>query len=82
MVSDIGAAMHLRGVIMFQYLDDWLIIHPDKEIIQQQLTELLELTTSLGLMVNWGKSDLTPSKQFVYLGVHFDLTAGLIRTTG
>ena len=34
--------------------------------------------TSLGLLINWDKLDTVPSKEFGYLGVRFNLQAGMI----
>ena len=65
--------MHRLGITIFQYLDDWLMVHPDRQVLQDQLRQLLSLVNSLGFLVNLEKSDLCPSKCFVYLGVKFDL---------
>ena len=46
---EIGALMRSRGVRMFQYLDDWLIVNRDKAALLRQRDELLQLTQRLGL---------------------------------
>ena len=77
-VSEIGAVMRRQGACIFQYLDDWLLLHRDKQVLENQLHYLLNLTLNLGFIVNWEKSDLSPSRQFTYLGVRFDLISGLL----
>jgi hypothetical protein len=53
------------------YLDDILQKHRDPTILAQDLLFLLERLEHLGFLVNRLKSDLTPSQDFVHLGMHF-----------
>lgn len=32
-VLDVGPAMNRLEVPMFQYLDDWLVVHPDRRVL-------------------------------------------------
>ena len=47
-------------------------------LIQKHLPLDTHLTISLGFLINWDKSDIVPSKELVYLGVKFNLQAGMI----
>ena len=75
--AEIGAFMHKLGVYMFQYLDDWLLIHPVEAVLKEQLAMLIQTVEKLGFLINWQKSDLEPSRHFTYLGVLFNLHKGL-----
>jgi hypothetical protein len=78
MVAELGAVLRQQGVTIFQYLDDWLLVHRDRQVLLDNLYLLLGTVTRTGFLVNWAKSDLVPSRTFVYLGVAFNLEAGLI----
>ena len=66
-------AAHLRsvGIRIVQYLDDWLVLHSSRQLLLDQLSFALELMTQLGLVVNEAKSELSPSQEFVFIGMHF-----------
>ena len=61
------------------YLDDWLIRHQDPVELQAQLHYVLQLSQQLGWNVNKEKLDLTPSRQFQYLGIQFDTESEIVR---
>ena len=61
------------------YLDDWLIRHQDPVKLQAQLQYVLQLSQRLGWIVNREKSDLTPNRQFTYLGIEFDTALCQVR---
>lgn len=80
-VKPLVAHMHALGFQMFAYLDDWLVIGESREACQKAVDSLVTLAVSLGFRINYDKSELTPSQKFVFLGMEFDLTEGLLRPT-
>ena len=49
---------HWRGVLLLRYLDDWLVLAESRELLLHHLDLILQLCTSLGIVVNWEKSDV------------------------
>ena len=80
-LREVAQHLHQRGIKFRSYLDDWLIRHQDPVILQEHLDYTLNLATRLGWLVNLAKSDLTPSRQFIYLGMDFDTVQSLVRPT-
>ena len=62
-----------RGIRVHAYLDDWLIRANSPEDLQEKLDFTLELLEDLGLIVNYDKSELTPTQSFIFLGMQIDL---------
>ena len=80
-VRCIGAALRQRGIIIFQYLDDWLILAPTREEVRRHTTLVLQYLELLGFIVNLEKSNLDPSQVPVFLGAIMDLTNSIVRPT-
>jgi hypothetical protein len=72
LVKQIAQRVHQQGCQFHYYIDDWLIRGPSKELVQQQVQMVVKLCQELGLVINWAKSELTPSQTFTYIGVTFD----------
>ena len=70
---------HEAGIRLRVYLDDWLILASSKEQCLEHTRFILDLCLKLGFQVNPGKSDLTPSQSFTYLGMRFDTVSWLVR---
>ena len=62
-----------QGLNMLLYLDDWNISAPSPSICTRSTEWVLHITTFLGLLPNLRNCDLTPSQQFVFIGIAFDL---------
>ena len=65
-----------RRYVLFQYLDDWLKAHLNKNVLVRKTDALVQLYRRLGLLVNEKKSELVPSQSTVFLGERLDLVAG------
>ena len=50
------------------YLDDILIMGEDPAKLNSQLELIQELFQALGLIINWEKSQLTPTREKTFLG--------------
>jgi hypothetical protein len=61
------------------YLDDILQKHVDASVLTQDLQFLLQRLEELGFLINRLKSDLTPSQDFVHLGMHFRTDLALVK---
>ena len=74
-MAPVSAILHRMGVRLCQYLDDWLLQASSREQVLLALRTALRLCRSLGIVVNWEKSQVIPTQQMVYLGVILDSTA-------
>ena len=59
-----------NGCRLIIYLDDMLLLHQDRDQLQQVTQLTCQLLESLGLMVNLKKSILTPTQELEFLGFH------------
>lgn len=64
--------LRLRGIVTIFYLDDILIIGDDRNECQKNTLIVVNLLQSLGFIVNWDKSILTPQQKIKYLGFNYD----------
>ena len=71
-LAPILASCHAQGHRVLAYLDDWLVLNPRQDQLNHQCSQLIQLLESLGWLVSYKKSQLTPSHRFVFLGVQFD----------
>lgn len=67
------------GVRIHAYLDDWIIHHPDKAVLNTQLQLTVQLATLMGYMVNREKSQLQPMQTFIQLGMEFNLLQQVVK---
>lgn len=68
----IAAHFWLRGITIFQYLDDWLLGAPSELSLWTHLQETLNLLARLGLVVNVEKFCLLPTRRLLYIGAVLD----------
>ena len=71
-MAPVSAFLHQSGIRLRRYLDDWLIQASSREQVLLALESVLLLCQSLGIVVNWEKSQLIPSQRVEYLGVLLD----------
>ena len=69
------------GLLLFQYLDDWLQLHLQQARLAHQVQLLLAQCRRLGLLINLPKSDLVPSQRLCFLGDDLDFARGRVRPT-
>lgn len=58
----------LWGVLVFPYLDNWLLSAVPKQEAEAPTSMLLNLLSSLGVSVNVEKSVLGPTKSLDFIG--------------
>ena len=69
------------GMLLFQYLDDWLLLNRDRHELSTHMAQLLKACLRLGLLVNFEKSELIPSQNLQFLGDQYDFRSGIIQPT-
>ena len=67
----IATYLRKRAIVLFPYLDDWLVRNQVCQEILRDRQFTIELIMSLGLIINEEKSDLVPSQNFVFIGMEF-----------
>ena len=66
-----------RGLRLHQYLDDWLIRSQSQEEAQVNTQAVVDLTQSLGWIINQEKSELKPTPVFSFVGYEYHLDSAL-----
>ena len=70
-----------KGLRLHQYLDDWLIRSQSPEEAQVNTRAVVDLTQSLGWIINQEKSELKPTQVFSFLGYEYHLDSALVKPT-
>ena len=70
-----------RGLRLHQYLDDWLIRSQSKDEAQVNTQAVVDLTQSLGWIINQEKSELKPARVFSFVGYEYHLDSALVKPT-
>ena len=65
-----------RRLRLHQYLDDWLIRSQSQEEAQ-----VVDLTQSLGWIINQEKSELKPTQMFLFMGYEYHLDSAFVKPT-
>ena len=73
-MATVSAILHRMGVRLRRYLDDWLLQASSREQVLLAPRTVLRLCRSMGIVVNWEKSQVIPTQQMVYLGVILNST--------
>ena len=79
LVSAVAAFLRERGIRVFCYLDDWLIVASNPQLLISHRDFTLNLVQNLGFIVNWEKSSLIPTQHPTFLGAEIDLPGQLAR---
>lgn len=61
-----------KGIKVIVYLDDFLLMHQDANVLSEQANWVLNFLTELGWHINADKTDLTPKRRIEYLGLIWD----------
>ena len=77
-ILPLGHHAHLHAVCLLQYLDDWLLRSPNKSLLAQQTSWLLDIIRRVGFVLNVAKSQLTPTQRLIHIGVEYHLDLGLM----
>ena len=71
-MAPVSAILHSLGIRLRRYLDNWLIQASSREQVLLALRTVLRLCNSLGIVINWEKSQLLPAQKMLCLGVLLD----------
>lgn len=77
-MKSVSACCHRAGLRFHAYLDDSLCPAATRESCQKQVESITSLIRYLGFLINIKKSELTPSQEFTFLGVSFNLVRGTV----
>ena len=69
----VAAYLHHQGISVIPYLDDWLIHHPDRQVLLRHQSQLLNILNMVGLRLNEAKSELEPVQDIKFLGLPLPL---------
>lgn len=61
-----------KGFRILIYLDDFLLVNQDPQVLRKQTLETVHVLEQLGWQINYAKSTLTPQKVLEYLGIVWD----------
>ena len=75
----IATYLRKRAIVLFPYLDDWLVRNQVRQEILRDRQFTIELIMSLGLIISEEKSDLVPSQNFVFIGMEFLTHKNIVR---
>ena len=76
----VAGYLHRLGISVVPYLDDWLIHHPDRQVLLRHQARLLKTLDLVGFILNKKKSelDLVQDIQFLRIRLRLDLGVALI----
>ena len=79
LMTVIATYLRRRAIILHPYLDDWLSRNQSRLILLEHRHFIIQLITSLGLIVNQEKSDLIPTQMFTFIGMEFLTHMNIVR---
>lgn len=68
----VAAHLRTRSIVIFPYIDDWLVVIDSWEVLLDQIHATLSLLRILGLQNNLAKSVLEPSQRICFIGATLD----------
>ena len=66
-------------ITLHPYLDDWLAQNQNRRKLLEHRQFILSLINSLGLIINYEKSDLVPAQVFTFIGMEFLTHINIVR---
>ena len=79
LVGCVAAFLRQRGLRIYCYLDDWLLVAHSPPLLRQHLAFLLRTVQALGFIINWDKSKLVPTQCPTFLGATIEIPRQLAR---
>ena len=79
LMTVIATHLRKRAIIMHPYLDDWLPLNQNRQTLLEHRHYIMNLITSLGLIINYQKSDLIPTQIFTFIGMEFLTYSNIVR---
>jgi ribonuclease HI len=77
LVHTLAAHLHSHGVSLLPYLDDWIVHHPDPQVLLDHRTLVMQTLEKAGFLINLPKSELVPTQDIQFLGIRFQLDRGI-----
>ena len=78
LLKPVNSLLGRLAIKCVMYIDDILVMHKEKETLINQAAFIIKLLTWLGFIINVEKSNVVPSQQTVFLGMHLDSTNMMI----
>ena len=72
----VTAYLHRQGISVIPYLDDWLIHHPDRQVLLRHQAQLIKTLDLVGFILNRKKSELDLTQDLQFLGIRLCLDIG------
>ncbi|CAG9137707.1 unnamed protein product [Plutella xylostella] len=69
----VAQLMRNQGLRVVVYLDDYLIVHQERQTLIEHVAEAVRILKILGFTINFEKSALIPSRIVEYLGITWNL---------
>ena len=79
LMTVIATFLRRRAITLHPYLDDWLARNQNRRRLLEHRQFILSLINSLGLIINYEKSDLVPAQGFTFIGMEFLTHINIIR---
>ena len=80
-VKEVKLMALTRGLRLHQYLDDWLMRSQSQEEARLNTQAVVDLTQSLGWIINQEKSELKLTQVFSLMGYEYHLDSALVKPT-
>ena len=68
--------LYRQGISVIPYLDDWLIHHPDRQVLLRHQAQLINTLDLVGFILNRKKSELDLTQDLQFLGICLRLDLG------
>ena len=68
--------LHRLGISVVPYLDDWLVHHPDPQVLLRHQVQLLKTLVLVSFILNRKKSELDLVQDIQFLGIRLRLALG------
>ena len=79
LMTVIATFLRRRVITLHPYLDDWLARNQNRRTLLEHRQFILSLINSLGLIINYKKSNLVPAQVFTFIGMEFLTHINIVR---